>query len=59
MSRTMTLGSTRTLTEISTRNIPRGKGLPVREADSLIDCLQNVGAPTSHNPMSLDGLLQG
>jgi hypothetical protein len=25
----------------------------------LTDCLQNVGASTSHNPMGLHGLLQG
>jgi hypothetical protein len=24
----------------------------------LIDCLENVGALTSHNPMGLNGLLQ-
>jgi hypothetical protein len=31
-SRTMTLGSTQPLTEMSTRNLPGGKGWPVREA---------------------------
>jgi hypothetical protein len=34
-SRTMTLGSTQTLTEISTRNLPSTKGLPARKADNL------------------------
>jgi hypothetical protein len=34
-SRTMVLGSTQPLTEMSTRNIPLGKGRPVRKADSL------------------------
>jgi hypothetical protein len=34
-SRTMALGSTQPLTEMSTRNLPAGKGGPVREADSL------------------------
>jgi hypothetical protein len=35
-----------------------------RKADNLTticepDCLENVGASTSHNPMGLHGLLQG
>jgi hypothetical protein len=34
-SRTMALGSTQPLTEMSTRNLPGGKGRPVREADNL------------------------
>jgi hypothetical protein len=34
-SRTMALGSTQPLTEMSTRNIPGGKGLPARKADNL------------------------
>jgi hypothetical protein len=34
-SRIMALGSTQTLTEMSTRNIPGGKGRPAREADNL------------------------
>jgi hypothetical protein len=33
--RTMALGSTQTLTEMSTRNLPGGKGRPAREADNL------------------------
>jgi hypothetical protein len=33
--RTMTLGSTQPLTEMSTRNLPKGKGRPVRKADNL------------------------
>jgi hypothetical protein len=32
---TMALGSTRPLTEMSTRNLPGGKGRPVRKADDL------------------------
>jgi hypothetical protein len=32
----MALGSTQALTEMSTRNIPGGKGRPVREAEYLI-----------------------
>jgi hypothetical protein len=31
----MSLGSTQPLTEMSTRNLPRGKGWPAREADTL------------------------
>jgi hypothetical protein len=31
----MALGSTQTLTEMSTRNLPGGKGRPARRADNL------------------------
>jgi hypothetical protein len=31
----MALGTTQTLTEMSTRNLPGGKGRPVRKADNL------------------------
>jgi hypothetical protein len=60
----MALGSTQPLTEMSTRNLPEGKGRPARKADNLTanlwaDCIENVGASTSHNPMGLHGLLQG
>jgi hypothetical protein len=63
-SRTMALGSTQPLTEMSTRNVPGGKRRPARKADNLTpllsaECLENVGASTSHNSMSLHGLLQG
>jgi hypothetical protein len=34
-SRTMALGSTQPLTEMSTRNIPGGKGWPAHKADNL------------------------
>jgi hypothetical protein len=34
-SRTMALGSTQPLTEMSTRNLPGGKGLPARKANNL------------------------
>jgi hypothetical protein len=34
-SRTMTLGSTQPLTEMSTRNLPGGKGRPARKAENL------------------------
>jgi hypothetical protein len=33
--RTMALGSTKPLTEMSTRNLPVGKGRPARKADNL------------------------
>jgi hypothetical protein len=64
-SRIMALGSTQFLTEMSTRNLPGGKRLPARKVDNLsaiclwADCLENVGASTSHNPIGLHGLLQG
>jgi hypothetical protein len=41
-SRTMTLGSTQTLTEMSTRNLPGGKGGPARKADLTAVCEQIV-----------------
>jgi hypothetical protein len=34
-SRIMALGSTHTLTEMSTRNLPGGKGRPARKANNL------------------------
>jgi hypothetical protein len=34
-SRNMTLGSTQPLTEMSTKNLLRGKGRPARKADNL------------------------
>jgi hypothetical protein len=34
-SRTMALGSTQPLTEMGTRNLPRGKGRPARKADNF------------------------
>jgi hypothetical protein len=56
----MTLGSTEPLTEMSTRNLPGGKGRPARKADNLTAiCLDNVGPSTSHNPVDLHGLLRG
>jgi hypothetical protein len=60
----MALGSTQTLTEMSTRNIPGGEGRPVRKADNLTTICEliiykNVGASTSHSPMGLHGPLQG
>jgi hypothetical protein len=59
----MALGSTQPLTEISTRNLPGGKGRPARKADLTAICepicLENVGTPTSQNPLSLHGLSEG
>jgi hypothetical protein len=56
----MTLGLTQPLIEMSTRNRPGGKGRMVLKADNLTgDCLENVWASTSHNPMGLHSLLQG
>jgi hypothetical protein len=60
-SRTMALGSTQPLTEMNTKNLPGGKGWPAGAWgwQPHRHCLENVGASTSHNPMSLHGLLQG
>jgi hypothetical protein len=60
----MALGSNQPLTEMSARNLPGGKGRPARKADKpyhhlLKDCLENVGVSTFHNPIGLQGLLQG
>jgi hypothetical protein len=49
----MVLESTQSLTEMSTRNLPGGKGRPALKADKLTDCLENVGASTSHKRMGL------
>jgi hypothetical protein len=54
------LGSTQPLTEISTRNLPGGKGQPARKADNLSRLSREyVGASMCRNPMRLHGLLQG
>jgi hypothetical protein len=55
----MALGSTQPLTEMSTRNLPGGKGRPARKAELTAICEPIVGASTSHNPMGIYGLLQG
>jgi hypothetical protein len=54
-SRTMVLGSTQPLTEMSTRKLPGGKKRPARSADNL-KMSENVGASTSRNPKGLHGL---
>jgi hypothetical protein len=54
--------STQPLTEMNTWNLPGGKGRPARwqpHRRLWADCLENVGASTSHNPMGFHGLLQG
>jgi hypothetical protein len=46
-SRTMALGSTQPLTEMSTRNLLGGEGRPAHRADNRhlwADCLENVGS---------------
>jgi hypothetical protein len=60
----MVLGWTQPLTEMSTRNLPGGKGRPARKAENLTAICEpivqkNVKASMSHNPMGLHGLLQG
>jgi hypothetical protein len=54
-SRTMALGSTQPLAEMSTRNLSGGNGRPARKADSLTAICElivqkNVGSSMSHNP---------
>jgi hypothetical protein len=45
------------LTEMTTRNLPGGKGWPHRHL--WAECLENVAASTSHMPLGLHGLVQG
>jgi hypothetical protein len=63
-SRTMTLGSSQPLTEMSTRNLTGGKGIPARRADNLTAICEPIVkkmwvASTSHNPMGLHSPLVG
>jgi hypothetical protein len=66
-SRTMALGSTQPLTEMSIRNLPEGGGVDGGRRVGLTTLppsvsrlsRQNVGASVSHNPMGLHVLLQG
>jgi hypothetical protein len=53
----MALESTEALTEMSTMNLPGGKGRPARKSENLTSPI--VGASTSHSPTGLQGLLQG
>ena len=61
--RTMDLGSTQPLTEMSTRNISWGLRRPVRTADNLTTFMcrlsWNLGASTSWNPQGLSGTVMG
>jgi hypothetical protein len=62
--RNMALKSTQTLTEMSTRNLPGGKGQPARKADKLnIIYEQTVWKMWEPRPltpfMGLQGLLKG
>jgi hypothetical protein len=41
-SRTMALWSTQPLTEMSTRNLPGGKGRPARKADNLTAICESI-----------------
>jgi hypothetical protein len=54
-SHAMAPGSTHSLTEMSTKNLPGGKGRPTLRADLRAFC-EPIGALTSH---SLHGLMQG
>jgi hypothetical protein len=65
-SRTIVLGSTQSLTEMGTRNFPGEEGTAGRDVSLTTSppsvsrlSRENVGDSTSHNPMSLHGLLQG
>jgi hypothetical protein len=41
-SRTVALGSTQPLTEMSTRNLPEGKGRPARKANNLTAICESI-----------------
>jgi hypothetical protein len=55
----MALGSTQPVTEMSTTNLPAGKGRPVREAVTTSSLFvsrlsrKHVGASTSYNPQGI------
>jgi hypothetical protein len=42
VSRTLALGSTQPVTEMSTRNLPRGKGRPARGAENLTAICETI-----------------
>jgi hypothetical protein len=62
-SRTVELESTQPLTEMSTRNLPGGKGRRrlklTTSPPSISRFSTKLEASTSHNPLCLHGLLQG
>jgi hypothetical protein len=53
----MVLSSIPPLTEMTTRNLPRGKWRPARKAVGGVST-ENMEALTSHNTMGLHGMLQ-
>jgi hypothetical protein len=60
----MALWSTQSLTKMSTRNLPGGRGGGSLRPTTLPQSVsrmsrENVGASTSHNSMGLHDLLQG
>jgi hypothetical protein len=58
-SRTMVLVYIQSITEMSTRCLPGGKGLPARKAENLTaDCIENVWASATHKPRGIHGMLQ-
>jgi hypothetical protein len=54
----MALGSTQSLTEMSTRNVPGGKGWPAHKADNLTAICEPVWASTTCYRDSLTFTLQ-
>jgi hypothetical protein len=58
-SHTMTLGSTQPLTEMSTRNLPGGKGRPARKADNLTVICEPIVYRKCGSLTCLHDLLQG
>jgi hypothetical protein len=63
-TRTMALGPTQPLTEMSTRNFPGlkgGRSITLTTSPPSVSRFprENVGASTSHNPIGLHGVLQG
>jgi hypothetical protein len=56
----MVLGFTKSLIEMSTKNLPGDEAWPARKADTPIpfwvDFLESVGASTSHNPVNRDNI---
>jgi hypothetical protein len=63
-NRTMALGLTQSVTEMSIRYISGSKGRAAHKADNLTAICEptvkeNVGASTSQNPVGLHGLLRG
>jgi hypothetical protein len=63
LSRTMALGSTHYITEMSTRNLPGvkiGRCIELTNfTPSVSRMSDNVGASTSHKPMGPQGFLRG